>query len=1113
MTISTTAFAWQISQYIDAHQEALLFLIAKDNQTAERLGQEIRAFLGQQDYPIDYFPDYETLPYDHFSPSDDIISARIAILAKLHTRKKGLLISAVPTVMHRLAPPSYIRQHSFTMQKNDQLDREGFREQLIQNGYRLVSEVMAHGEFSVRGSIIDVFPMGATSPYRIDLFDNDIDSLRTFDPETQLSETTVDAIELYPAHEYPLDTNGVQHFRQAWRDRFSGNPSSSSLYQSVSQGQSAAGIEYYLPFFFDKLGSIFDYLPGDTNIIFYAMEDNPQKFWADVKNRYEQYQGDLQRPILPPEEIFLLPQQLGEYANRFKKLLLNSDKDEKAFTSVPVHDLKSFENFMKNFEGRVVVCAESLGRKEALKQILHDLALDLKSYESVADFQQDTHRHGLVIGPWQEGFVLSDPAMALVTETEIFGQVVITKRQQKSKQRDPNTLIYHLMELQVGAPIVHIDHGVGRYLGLKKLLLNEQENEFLVLKYGDESTLYVPVTSLHLISRYTGGDPERAPLHKLGTDQWQKAKRKAAEQIRDVAAELLVLYAKREATPGFAFSEPDQDYYRFAAAFPFVETDDQRQSIEAIIEDMKKPQPMDRLVCGDVGFGKTEVAMRAAFLAANQHKQVAIFVPTTLLAEQHFQNFSDRFADWPIRVALLSRFKSAVEKNAAIKGLAEGSIDIIIGTHQLLNPKIKFKNLGLLVIDEEHRFGVQQKEKIKALASDIDILTLTATPIPRTLNLAFSGLRGLSLITTPPQRRLSTKTFVHEYRENIIHEAISREVMRGGQVYFIHNNVESIAHRAQTLQNLLPESKVAFAHGQMPGHELERIMRDFYHQRFNVLVCTTIVESGIDIPTANTLIIERADHFGLAQLHQLRGRVGRSHHQAYAYFLTPPWAALTPDAKKRLEAIASIDSLGAGFALANHDLEIRGAGELLGEEQSGHIESIGFSLYMELLEKAMKSLKKGEALDWDNNLDAGLEIDLQVPALLPDAYVPDVHTRLLLYKRMAQAKTQEDLREIRSELIDRFGLIPPQSENLFAITAIKLEAEKLGIQKIEANANGGRFTFNKKPAVDPMKIITLIQKQSHRYRLDPSQQLCFSIKTDDFAARIQCVKDILALLS
>ncbi len=1102
------ALSLAIAEAASAAKRFTLLLTA-DSQSAERLEQELKFFA--PDLPVLHFPDWETLPYDLFSPHQDIISQRIASLYRLPELVHGVLVVPITTALHRLAPTSFLLGSSLVLDVGQKLDVDAMRTRLEASGYRYVDTVYEHGEFTVRGALIDLFPMGSKLPYRIDLFDDEIETLRTFEPETQRSIDKVDSVRLLPAKEFPLQKEAVTRFKARFRERFDVDFRRSPIFQDLNSGITPAGIEYYIPLFFEETSTLFDYLPQDTQVFSMpGIEAAAETFWKDVRNRYEERRVDPERPLLPPAELFLPVDDCFARLKNWPRVVASQDDVESgvgrerfpaqvlpdlAIESKATQPLAALSKFLGEFAGRVLFTAESAGRREVLLELLERLKLRPKTLDSWQEFVDSKERLAITIAPLDEGLVLEDPALALVAESPLFGQRVMQRRR-RDKRADSHAsdaVIKNLAELREGAPVVHIDHGVGRYLGLATLEVENQVAEFLMLAYAEEAKLYVPVANLHLIARYTGSDDELAPLHRLGSEAWQKAKRKAAEQVRDVAAELLDIYARRAAREGYAFADPKLDYDTFSAGFPFEETPDQQTTIEAVRADMLAPKPMDRLVCGDVGFGKTEVAMRAAFIAVHGGRQVAILVPTTLLAQQHYNSFRDRFADWPVTVEVMSRFKSAKEINAAVADLAEGKIDIVIGTHKLLQDDVKIKNLGLVIIDEEHRFGVRQKEQLKALRSEVDILTLTATPIPRTLNMAVAGMRDLSIIATPPARRLSVRTFVMEQNKPTVKEALLRELLRGGQVYYLHNDVKTIEKCAADLAELVPEARIGIGHGQMHERDLEQVMSDFYHKRFNVLIASTIIETGIDVPSANTIIIERADKFGLAQLHQLRGRVGRSHHQAYAYLLTPPRKQITPDAEKRLEAIANTQDLGAGFVLATNDLEIRGAGELLGDGQSGQIQAVGFTLYMEMLERAVKSIRKGEQPNLDQPLGGGPEVNLRVPGLIPEAYLPDVHTRLILYKRIANAADEEGLKDLQVEMIDRFGLLPEPTKNLVRLTSLKLKAEQLGIKKVDAGPQGGRIEFAAETPVDPLTLIKLIQSQPKRYKFEGATLFKFMV--------------------
>lgn len=1105
-----------------------LIVITPNIHFADRLQQEINFFSSNQ-IPVAIFPDWETLPYDHFSPHQDIISDRLALLAQLPQQTEGVVIASLTTLMQRLLPKSYLIANSLFIKIGDRIDLLSFRENLVNGGYRHVGQVMEHGEFSVRGAIIDLFPMGSNTPYRIEFFDNEIESIRTFDTDDQRTIDKIEKIRLLPAREFPLDSDSITRFRQSWREKFSGNPSEATLYQQVSEGIAAAGIEYYLPLSFNDTSNFFDYIPQNSIVVIYnEIQTNVDKFWNEVKQRYEQLRFDIRRPLCPPDEIFLTP---NEFNGSFKEMtqLKITERAGVQFdfstTSLPdisinhriTDPLTKLKHYLcepaQKINSRILFCTESTGRRETLLDLLKTINIYPKNYTNWQEFILDTATIGIIVSPVEQGVKIDALNLSIITESQLFGEQVKQRQYRKQRQLDPNLMIRNLTELSIGAPVVHLNHGVGRYMGLQTIKTGAIEAEYLTLEYADSDKIYVPVASMHLISRYTGADSERAPLQKLGTKQWDKIKQKTTEQIRDAAAELLDIYGRRLAAVGFAFEVNKNEYQTFADSFPFEETPDQLNAINDVLNDMSSSRCMDRLVCGDVGFGKTEVAMRAAFIAVQNNKQVAVLVPTTLLANQHLQNFKDRFADWPVKIAGLSRLQNLSESAKILKDLADGKVDIIIGTHKLLSQQIKFKDLGLLIIDEEQRFGVQQKEKITALRAHIDILTLTATPIPRTLNMALAGTRDLSIIATPPLRRLSVKTFVHEDSPSLIREAVLRETMRGGQIYYLHNEVATIEAHAAKLREIVPEARIMVAHGQMREKELERVMSEFYHQHFNMLICTTIIESGIDIPSANTIIINRADCFGLAQLHQLRGRVGRSHHQAYAYLITPPEKSMTKDAVKRLEAIAELGEIGVGFNLATYDLEIRGAGELLGEEQSGHIHAVGFSLYMELLEEAVAALKSGREPAFDKPLNSGIEIDLGISALLPKEYVGDVHVRLTLYKRLANCKNTDEVQEFKAELIDRFGLLPLATQNLFDIAHLKLQANQLGIGKIEVGDKFGYLQFNTKPNINLEKLISLIQRQPKQYQLQGTERLRYAVLQQDALAKIQQLTQLMRILS
>ncbi|MBH1637880.1 transcription-repair coupling factor [Stenotrophomonas maltophilia] len=1103
---SPTALAWYLAQAARAH-DAPLLVIARDNHGANQLEADLQTLLGGDPaLPVVAFPDWETLPYDRFSPHPDIISQRLSALHRLPSLKRGLVIVPVQTLLQQLAPRSYVIGGSFDLKVGQRLDLEAEKRRLESAGYRNVPQVMDPGDFAVRGGLLDVFPMGSDEPLRVELLDEDIDSIRAFDPESQRSLDKVESVHMLPGREVPMDEASIARVLAALRERFDVDTRRSSLYQDLKSGLAPAGVEYYLPLFFERTATLFDYLPdGSLPVVCAGAYEASVAFWAQTGERYEQRRHDVERPLLPPSALYLSPELLRERLNDAPRIeVWSADHariaDAHALGDQPLPPLPvaareapagdALKSFLGHYPGRVLIAADSPGRREALLEVLQAAELKPPVVADLPAFLADDARFAIAVAPLEDGFALDDPRIAVLTERQLFPERAGSTRRTRRAGREPEAIIRDLGELTEGAPIVHEDHGVGRYRGLIAMDVGGMPGEFLEIEYAKGDRLYVPVAQLHLISRYSGASAETAPLHSLGGEQWSKAKRKAAEKVRDVAAELLEIQARRQARAGLALQVDRAMYEPFAAGFPFEETPDQLAAIDATLRDLASSQPMDRVVCGDVGFGKTEVAVRAAFAAASAGKQVAVLVPTTLLAEQHYRNFRDRFADYPLKVEVLSRFKSTKEIKAELEKVAAGTIDVIVGTHRLLQPDVKFKDLGMVIVDEEQRFGVRQKEALKALRANVHLLTLTATPIPRTLNMAMAGLRDLSIIATPPPNRLAVQTFITQWDNALLREAFQRELARGGQLYFLHNDVESIGRMQRELSELVPEARIGIAHGQMPERELEKVMLDFQKQRFNVLLSTTIIESGIDIPNANTIIINRADRFGLAQLHQLRGRVGRSHHRAYAYLVAPDRRSITPDAEKRLEAIASMDELGAGFTLATHDLEIRGAGELLGEDQSGQMAEVGFSLYTELLERAVRSIKQGKLPDLDAGEEVrGAEVELHVPALIPEDYLPDVHTRLTLYKRISSARESDALRELQVEMIDRFGLLPDAAKHLFAIAELKLKANTLGIRKLDLGENGGRIVFESKPNIDPMAVIQLIQKQPNLYAMEGPDKL------------------------
>ena len=1110
-------------------RKRLLAIVTAEPADAQRLADELPFFA--PGLRVSVFPDWETLPYDSFSPHPDLISERLATLWRIHQGEVDVVLLPATTALTRLAPPGFLAGTTFEFRQKTRLDEAALKSQLTLAGYTHVSQVVSPGEYAVRGGLIDLFPMGSNVPYRVDLFDDEIDSIRTFDPDSQRSLYPVPEVRLLPGREFPMDEAARTRFRQRWRELLEGDPTKSRIYKDIAQGIATAGIEYYLPLFFEDTASLFDYLGPDAALVLHGEVDEAlQKFAAETRERHRFLQADPERPILPPEAIFLKTDEFFARAAAHAVLAVRGQAELDWARPLPgvatdrgsTEPLAALERHLASTPHRVLLVAESEGRRESLLEMLRDHSIEVPSVASLADFQAGTQRVAITAAPLAAGFHWHEPeqgtSLQFITETELFASAPSTRRRSRKQEQTSNVdaLIKDLSELKIGDPVVHAAHGIGRYQGLLHIDLGEGPSEFLHLEYADKATLYVPVSQLHLISRYTGVSAEEAPLHKLGSAQWDKARRKAAEQVRDTAAELLNLYAVRAARAGMSHRYSAHDYEAFAASFGFEETADQRAAIHAVIQDMVSPRPMDRLVCGDVGFGKTEVALRAAFVSVIGGKQVAFLAPTTLLAEQHYQTIVDRFGKWPVKVAELSRFRTTKEIKAALDGLENGTIDIVIGTHKLLSKDVRFKRLGLLIIDEEHRFGVRHKEAIKAMRAEVDVLTLTATPIPRTLGMALEGLRDLSVIATAPQRRLAIKTFVRNEGKGVVREAVMRELKRGGQVYFLHNEVETIENRRQALAELLPEARIAVAHGQMPERELERVMREFTAQRFNVLLCSTIIETGIDVPTANTIIISRADKFGLAQLHQLRGRVGRSHHQAYAYLLVPDVEGLTKQAEQRLTAIQEMEELGSGFYLAMHDLEIRGAGEVLGDSQSGNMMEVGFQLYNDMLSEAVRALKNGQEPDLlgPNSAVFGggtTEINLHAPALLPDAYCGDVHVRLNFYKRLASADKAEQLDALLEEITDRFGKLPPQGQTLFDGHRLRIQAKPYGVIKIDANPKLMNISFRPNPPVDAMKIIELVQK-NRSIKLVGNDKLRIDREIAEPRDRAQYVRDVLRSL-
>ncbi len=1102
-----------------AASPAPLLVVAASGREADQIQAELAFFAAGQP-ALWSFPDRETLPYDPFSPHPDIVSQRLRTLAALPELRQGIVVTTQAALLDRLPPRAFILAHAFALRAGERLDLPGLRRQLTDSGYVAVTQVLSPGEFAVRGSVVDLFPAGAAQPFRLDLFDDLIESIRAFDPADQRSGARHNAVPMLPAREIPTSADAIARFRSRWRERFEGDPLQCAVYRSVTDGVVPAGIESWLPLFFEQTATLDDFLPAGTVIVDLAdLARALPEAWAEVVLRHEQRRHDRERPLLPPDEAFVDAAALLARLERHPRVGITPVKVEPIgavtefsnFAALPPPELRvdpraglpaaALASFISQFPGRVLLTADSSGRREVLLEMLHRQDLHPAAAESWAAFIGSDATLGITVAADVRGLVLPARGIALIAEEQLFGERARQERRRRRADRDPDAILRELTALSPGAPVVHEEYGVGRYRGLRVMQVAGHPAEFLVIEYAGNDLLYVPVHALDRVTRYTGGAPDAAPWHRLGTEQWARARRRAAERVRDVAAELLDLYSRRAARQGRAIAFDPHAYRAFEAAFPFEETVDQHDAIEAVLDDMRSGRPMDRVVCGDVGFGKTEVALRACFAAVNGGRQVAVLVPTTLLAQQHAQTFADRFADWPVRVENLSRFRTAAEQRAVVQGLGSGAVDVVIGTHRLLQRDVEFRDLGLVIVDEEHRFGVGHKERLKQLRADVDMLTLTATPIPRTLNMSLGGLRDLSLITTPPAERIAIETFVAEWSDSLVREACLREIRRGGQVYFVHNTVESIEACALRLRRLVPEASVRVGHGQMRERDLEQLMLDFYHRRFQILVCTTIIESGIDVPTANTILIDRADRFGLAQLHQLRGRVGRSHHRAWAYLLAPPASALPADAQKRLEAIESLEDLGAGFTLATQDLEIRGAGELLGEEQSGQIQEVGIGLYLELLERAIEALREGREPDLAQALHSGCEVDLQLPALLPEDYMPDVHLRLQLYKRMAGTADDPGLDDLQAEMIDRFGPLPPPARTLLQVHRLRHRAQRLGIRRLEIGAAAGVVDFDRAHRVDPARVIRLVQRKDHRFRLDGQQRLRIKLDAPDAATR------------
>lgn len=1106
-----------------------LAIVVAEPREAARLAEEIRWFSPR--LKVSLLPDWETLPYDTFSPHHDLVSERLAALYAITQGDADVLLVPASSALTRLPPTSYLAAYTFFLQKNQKFDADKLRTQMTTAGYNHVTQVMSPGEYSIRGGLLDLFPMGSALPFRLDLFDDEIESIKTFDVDSQRSLYPVPDVRLLPAREFPLDDAGRTRFRQRYREVFEGDPAKSSIYKDITNGIPPAGIEYYLPLFFEETATLFDYLPSHMTVVtHHDVTGAIQTFWKETQSRYDMLRHDTARPILPPGELFLSEEQFFGATKLFPRIALAQRKEEdqpdgmtQPLPCVAVerraeHPLGRLLDFVQTAHSsgqRILFVAESPGRRESLSDLFAQNNLSAITVDGFSAFFNGSLPLALAVSPIERGFQTAD--FALISETELFAQSGGLRRGKSTrsdaqKKSSVDGWLRDLTELRMGDPVVHEHHGIGRYQGLINLDMGEGDTEFLEIQYAGAAKLYVPVSQLSVISRYTGADPEAAPLHQLGSGQWEKAKRKAALQARDTAAELLALYAARAARKGHSFEYSEHDYDAFADGFGFEETADQAEAITSVLTDMKSGKPMDRLVCGDVGFGKTEVALRAAFAAITGGKQVAVLCPTTLLCEQHFQTFSDRFADWPVKVAELSRFRSGKETSDALKGILEGKVDVVIGTHKLIQDDVQFARLGLVIIDEEHRFGVRQKEALKKLRSEVDVLTLTATPIPRSLAMSIEGLRDFSVIATAPQKRLAIKTFVTRSSNGTIREAVLRELKRGGQIFFLHNEVDTIENMRERLTALLPEARIVVGHGQMKPHDLERVMRSFIQGQANVLLCTTIIETGIDIPNANTILINRAEKFGLAQLHQLRGRVGRSHHQAYAYLMVDDEKALTRQAKLRLEAIQSMEELGAGFYLAMHDLEIRGAGEVLGENQSGQMQEVGFSLYSEMLNRAVSALRLGKEVDMTAPLAITTEINLHSPALLPDDYCSDVHERLNLYKRLANCNDEDAIREVQEELIDRFGDLPAQTKCLLDTHRLRLTCARIGVQKLDARGDGLLLHFVENPPIDPMKIIALIQKKPNCKLAGQDKLQITKLNLPGVPERVQAVKQLVGLL-
>jgi transcription-repair coupling factor (superfamily II helicase) len=1123
-----SSLAWALAEA--APYSPPVLVIAPTGREADQLLAELAFFAGAGQTLLS-FPDRETLPYDPFSPHPDNVSQRLRTLAALPALERGLIVTTRAALLDRLPPRQFIDAQAFDLRIGERLDLAQMRARLTNAGYAHVTQVLSPGEFAARGSVLDIFAAGSAQPFRLDLFDDRIESIRNFDPSDQRSAERLEIVRLLPAREFPSAPEAVAGFRSRWRERFEGDPQASPVYRAVTGGLIPAGIEAWLPFFFEHTANLAEYLPAAAVIVDTAdLAHALPLAWAEVEDRFEQRRHDRERPILPPAVAFTTAEEISAALSTHAQVLVTTVKAEPLAATLPIRNFgtepppalradpraaqpaAALASFSARFGGRILLTADSAGRRELLLEMLRRQGLQAVEVVDWVGFSRRELSLAIAVAPDVRGLVMPDRHVALVAEDQLFGERARQERRRRRADRDPEAILRELAALSPGAPVVHEEYGVGRYRGLRVMQVDGNPAEFLVLEYAGGDLLYVPVHALDRVTRYTGGSPDTAPWHKLGTEQWARARRRAAERVRDVAAELLDLYSRRAARQGRAIAYDAASYHAFEAGFPFEETADQQDAIDAVLADMRTGRPMDRVICGDVGFGKTEVALRASFAAVQGGRQVAVLVPTTLLAQQHAQTFADRFANWPIKVESLSRFRTPAEQRDVVAGLASGAVDVVIGTHRLLQRDVEFKDLGLVIVDEEHRFGVAHKERLKQMRADVDMLTLTATPIPRTLNMALGGLRELSLMTTPPAERMAIETFVCEWSDGLVREACLREMRRGGQVYVVHNSIEDIDAFAVRLRRLVPEATVRVGHGRMRERDLERLMLDFYHRRFEVLVCTTIIESGIDVPTANTILIDRADRFGLAQLHQLRGRVGRSHHRAWAYLIAPPKASLPVDAAKRLEAIEALEDLGAGFTLATQDLEIRGAGELLGEEQSGQIQEIGIGLYLELLDRAVQALREGREPELERPLHAGPEVDLQLPALLPEDYMPDVHLRLQLYKRMAGAADAGQLDDLQAEMIDRFGPLPPPAQTMFRVQHLKLRAAQLGIRRLEVGVNAGLVEFAGEHRADPARVIRMVQRGAGRFRLDGSHRLRIMLTDADGPARLQLADELLATL-